>query len=140
MVTDMGERLLTVASFSTAPEAYLAKNRLDSADIYAMIVDEHTVGINWLYSNAVGGVKVKVFEKDLVQARAILEMNAPESESKSALSNGWGVCPVCGSENVEYYSDKRGPFLTWLTLGFPILPVRKKLRCLSCNHGWRYKP
>lgn len=135
----MKEALVTVVSFSTAPEAHLAKSKLEASGIDATVVDDQTVSINWLYSNAVGGVKVKVLKKDLERARAILKTGAQDTESRSRLEANWEACPVCGSMDVEYFSDKRGPFMTWLCLGFPILPARKRLKCLNCGHIWKYE-
>ncbi|MGJ3255801.1 MAG: DUF2007 domain-containing protein [Alcanivorax sp.] len=47
--------MITVARFSMPDEAHIAKSRLESEGIPAFVADEHTVGMNWLYSNAMGG-------------------------------------------------------------------------------------
>lgn len=52
--------LATVASFSFAHEAHIARAKLESEGIPAVLADEHTVNMQWLYSNALGGVKVQV--------------------------------------------------------------------------------
>lgn len=48
---------ITVAAFDAAPEAYIAKGLLEQAGIPAFIRNEHLVGVQWLYSNAVGDRK-----------------------------------------------------------------------------------
>lgn len=83
----------TVAFFSTPAEAHLALTRLLSADIDAVIRDEFTVSFYWLWSNAVGGVKIEVVEEDFAAAREILAMT-PSAE-------GLIRCPHCGSHDTK---------------------------------------
>jgi hypothetical protein len=64
--------LVTVAAFNTIHEAYLAKSLLEGAGITAFIADEYTIGVNWLWANAVGGVKVQVAETDAEEAEKLL--------------------------------------------------------------------
>ncbi|MEE8574740.1 MAG: DUF2007 domain-containing protein [Thermodesulfobacteriota bacterium] len=135
----MSGNLITVQSYSTPLDAHMAKSRLDAAGIYAVIVDEHTVTMNWLLSNAVGGVKVKVLEEDLQDARLVLELNSLDEPEASEVHECWGACPICSSLDVEYFTDKRGPFLSWLFLGFLAFPAGKKLKCNGCGHIWKYK-
>ncbi len=52
--------LITVASFSFPHEAHIAKAKLCSENIPATLADEYTIGMQWLYSDALGGVKVQV--------------------------------------------------------------------------------
>lgn len=64
--------LVTAAAFNTIHEAYLAKSILEGAGITAFIADEYTIGVNWLWANAVGGVKVQVAEADVEEAEKLL--------------------------------------------------------------------
>lgn len=52
--------LATVASFSFPHEAHIARAKLESEGIPVALADEHTVSMQWFYSNAIGGVKVQV--------------------------------------------------------------------------------
>lgn len=52
--------MIVVARFSFPHEAHIAKASLDSAGIKCHIADEHTVNTQWLYSNAMGGVRLMV--------------------------------------------------------------------------------
>lgn len=133
----MGGKLVTVASFGTAVEAHLARSALESLGIFVAVFDEQTVNIDWMYSNAVGGVKVKVREENLSEARKILEGDSREKGGEGPEAGTPEVCPRCEGTDVEYSMDRRGPMLTWLFLGFPILPVRKRLRCRSCGKAWK---
>tara|TARA_R100001143_G_scaffold755_1_gene2242 strand:- start:4968 stop:5165 length:198 start_codon:yes stop_codon:yes gene_type:complete len=48
--------LKTVATFSFPHEAHIARAKLESEGIPALVADEHTINMQWLYSNALGGV------------------------------------------------------------------------------------
>ena len=69
----MPERLVTVASFSQAMEAHLSRARLESEGIECFISDEFTITNNWLFSNAIGGVKLNVRESDAQEALEVLQ-------------------------------------------------------------------
>lgn len=63
----------TVAAFSQPIEAHLLRIRLEQEGIVAYLRDENLVTLDWLYSNAVGGVKVDVADEDYEQALEIFE-------------------------------------------------------------------
>lgn len=63
---------VTVANFHNAFNMNVVKGRLESEGIPAFAKDEHTIGMNPLYDNAVGGIKLQVREEDEVAARNIL--------------------------------------------------------------------
>ncbi|HUR53970.1 MAG TPA: DUF2007 domain-containing protein [Gemmataceae bacterium] len=69
----MGKRMVTVASFDLAAQARLAENVLKEAGIPVAVADETIVAMDWLLSNAVGGIKVQVWEEDAERATRILE-------------------------------------------------------------------
>lgn len=63
---------VTVASFDTSPEAHIAMGRLLAEGLDAHLADEHLVQTDWLYSIAVGGIKLQVPPQQAGQARRIL--------------------------------------------------------------------
>lgn len=132
----MSEQLVTVASFSTALEAHLAKGKLESSGIWATVFDEQVVNTNWMYSNAIGGVKVKVHERDIADARAILRT---DSSVEEVTVEPLGTCPLCGNTEIECSANKKWTILTWLFLGVPLFPVRRRLRCKNCGNEWKSK-
>ena len=131
----MTDKLVTIATFSTPFDANMAKSVLESAGIPVFIADEYTIGMNWLYSNALGGVKVQVPESVACEAREILalqtEQPAPDKLSET------DTCPQCGSRSTEDFQDKRGSFFTWLLLGIPLLLPSEKKRCHNCGQSWK---
>ncbi len=62
-----------VATYSKPEEAHLAASFLEGSGITTYVADDQIVSLNWLYSNAVGGVKVQVSEDDWEEARELLE-------------------------------------------------------------------
>ena len=67
---------IKVQSFETGLSANLAKSFLEANDIECHLLNEHLVSIDFLYSNLVGGVIVKVKEEDLERAKELLEKGA----------------------------------------------------------------
>jgi len=130
----MTGKLVTIGRYSTPYEANMAKSQLESAGILAFVADEHTIGMNWLYSNALGGVKVQVPESLASEAQELLAL---EIESPTTHDLAEAVCPQCGSNKTEDFLDKRGSFLTWVFLGFPLLLPSKNKKCGDCGHRWR---
>jgi hypothetical protein len=68
----MVKELVTVACYRDLPNAGLAKAKLEYEGISCFLADEYLIGIQWDYSYAVGGVKVRVLTEDAEQAARIL--------------------------------------------------------------------
>ena len=56
----ISNNLIEIASFSHPYEAHIAKASLETADIPVFITDEHTINMQWLYSDALGGIRLLV--------------------------------------------------------------------------------
>mgnify|MGYP005855037097 CR=1 FL=1 len=114
-----------IASYTKMEDAHLAVSKLEGSGVEAWLRDEATANLYWLYSNAIGGVKVEVADEDVERAREILEL--PKEAS------GLIQCPHCGSEHT---SVRQMNLLFALGLIFLnlILPHRKnKADCLDCG-------
>jgi hypothetical protein len=69
----MTTRLMqTIATFDFLPEAEIARGRLLAEGIDCQLADQYLVQTNWLYSPAVGGIKLQVEAADVQRAQAIL--------------------------------------------------------------------
>ncbi|MEY2396664.1 MAG: hypothetical protein QOF94_3009 [Acidobacteriaceae bacterium] len=66
-------KLIALRRFRDLPEALVAKGLLDSANIKCFLSDENTVRMDWLWSNALGGVRLWVREDDVTQAVELLD-------------------------------------------------------------------
>lgn len=125
--------LTTVASYSFPHEAHIAKGTLEAAGIPAFIADEHTINMQWFYSNALGGVRVQVPSRYAEQAKEILAQDfsylLEEEFGKDEV-----VCQKCGSRDIEpYVKGKKPAILVLLLFGFPLFFLKHGIRCRSCG-------
>jgi ribosomal protein S27AE len=81
------------------------------------LADEFIVGINWLFSQAVGGVSVLVAEADAREAVAALAEDRTEElfEDLALGKHEIETCPSCGSVAVAYRS-RRVALAAWLAV------------------------
>jgi hypothetical protein len=130
-------KLVTVGSYSTPYEANLVRAGLDAFGIDAILIDDHTINANWAWSNLLGGIKVQAEESDIEYALQLIEAEPSDEQEERAWAQTGIVCPTCSSSNTRYFLDKRWSFLSWLVLGFPVLPSVSKRACANCGHEWR---
>lgn len=127
--------MITVASFDNTEQAELLRIRLEEGGIQACVTDAAIVSLNWMYSNAVGGVKVQIADRDAEKAKRLLEdirRNTPPPEPLSTFT-----CPHCGSTKVEYRRiSKRFFMLSLLLLGVPLALYHPRHHCLDCCKTW----
>lgn len=125
--------LITIARYSLPYEAHIAKSRLDAEGIPAYLADEHTINMQWLWSDALGGVRLQVPEPHVESALMILaedrEQDLIESQAVDTTA-----CPHCGSTDTEYQQiGRRWAFLVFIGLHFPLFPVRHGVKCRQCG-------
>ncbi len=117
-----------IASYTKMEDAHLAVSMLQGSGVEAWLRDEATANLYWLYSNAIGGVKVEVADEDVERAREILEL--PKEAS------GLLKCPKCDSENIKLRQMNLLFALGLIFLSL-ILPHRKnKADCLDCGESF----
>ncbi len=131
-----------VASYLTPEEAWLAKGRLEAAGIPAEILNAHMVSINWLYSNAVGGVRVVVPDDEAQHAAEVLDASyadVVDELDEAKLPRGADeTCPACGRDALGPRDLEGLSFLASLTLlavscPVPVLLRRPGWRCRACG-------
>lgn len=124
----------TIAACSTPDEAHLLRSRLEAAGIPAYVRDEHTVQMDWFYSNAIGGVRVDIADEDEELAREFLASEAPETPEPAVAI----LCPACGSAHTTHsdLSRRMGIFTAWL-LSFPMPFGRSAWKCADCGHQFK---
>lgn len=127
---------VVVRAFTNVPEAHVARSVLDSTGIPTRIADEHLVSADWLYSNAIGGVKLLVPEDRVAEALAVLDATPTEVELPPYLAGQEPAaqCRACGGEAFEFVvQGRRWAALSWLLVGLPFIPVRKVYLCRNCG-------
>lgn len=56
----MSEEIVTIGVYENVVDAKLAQTALEAAGIRSFLMNEHTVGVVPLWSNAVGGIRLQV--------------------------------------------------------------------------------
>ncbi len=70
--------LVTIRKFRDLPEALLAQGRLESSGVESFLFDDNMVRMDWLISNLLGGVKLKVEEANVEIAEEILNQQVSD--------------------------------------------------------------
>jgi hypothetical protein len=65
--------MVTIATFDFLPQAEIVRGRLRAEGIACELADQHLVQTDWLYSIAVGGIKLQVEARDVERDLAILD-------------------------------------------------------------------
>jgi hypothetical protein len=125
--------LQTVAHFDFPYQAHIARAQLQAEGIDAWVADEFTIGMQWLYSNALGGVRLQVEPRQLLRAQEILAQDRSQDVEAEQGCDPL-VCPCCGSERTRYQAvGRRLAFLVFVGLDFPLFPVHNAVHCDDCG-------
>ena len=127
----MPDPIVTVRRYYTLDEAHIARGFLESEGIRSFLQDQHLVRMDWLYTNAIGGLRLQVAPDDLERASAIL---AAGSAPVEPLEMGARHCPDCEGLGVSStVRGRRAAFISWLLAGFPLWLPRSTRRCSQCG-------
>ena len=138
------DKIVVYESFTDPINANIIKGLLNSYGIECFLSDENMVTLNLMFSQAVGGVKLNVFEKDIHQIKAILQsqniQNEPYIDTKKEEDKIY--CPECNSGNVGYGGSINSKFGYWhlfISLLLMIYPfsMRKAYHCFDCDHEFK---
>ncbi len=94
-------RLVTVRRYRDLPEAIVAQSLLRAAGVEAWVQDENLVRINWMYSNAVGGIRLQVDADEKEAAIEILKSAPPNIPFTEGVEYVQPLCSRCGSAQLE---------------------------------------
>jgi len=108
--------------------------RMQDAGIHCFLKDEFSATVNPVFNNAIGGIKLMVFEKDAEEALELLTHF--EEEYLKTLS-----CPQCRETDIVMLTEiiKANPienFLSWIFRSSNI-KAEHVYRCSNC--GWESK-
>lgn len=124
-----------IATFQYSSEAMIFKGKLESEGIEVFMRDNNTVDSNPIYSNAVGGVKLFVMNKDFLKANHILSGISQYSLDDD---NELIQCPKCGEKQVDMVTsitDVKSLLSFVFSMFITLLPfhVKHKYKCDSCH-------
>jgi len=112
--------------------------QLEAEGIRAYLQDENTVTINPILSQAIGGIKLMVYEEQMPRANELL--NAIEEEYRRSLP-----CPKCGSFNIHSVTNTKkainwfSAILSSLFASYAV-PVENIYRCFTCGYEMEQLP
>jgi len=127
------QQLVTIASYTDAIEANLARGRLEAEGVYAFVADDNLVWASWSSSQMIGGVKIRVRAEDQVYASEVI---ASFDSGDYALDKSTPTCPSCGAQDTKKLDlSKRVAILVLFTMSLP-LPWISRLKCNKCKTIW----
>ncbi len=137
----MDDKIIVYSTFYNPIEANIIKAKLEDAGIPCFLTDENVATIQPLFNQAIGGVKLNVFEKDVEQINVLLAddlaLEVPEIETVQ--DEDIVVCENCGSTNVSYGVATKNKHSWWvavLSILLMVYPfkVNKCYHCYKCGH------
>jgi len=105
--------LITIATFNTSFEAYIAKDYLLSNNITSYLADENITNmtINMAGASGYSDVKLKVEEHNAVKASTLIQQFRDGNSNKQLkneqkviivpINEAVTLCPVCNSDSIE---------------------------------------
>lgn len=142
----MNDKTVVYSTYYNPMEANIIKAKLEDSGFACYLADENFATLNPLYNQAIGGVKLIVFERDIEAINALLaEDNSLVLESSDEITDeeeseeGKTVCEKCGSTNVGYGMATNKKYSIWaiilafLTLTTPV-KANKCHHCYDCGY------
>lgn len=121
----------TIASYSKPEDAYLAASCLEGSGLSPNIRDAHTVGVDWFYSQAIGGVKLEVPDSEYEQAVELLGL--------PAASETVFKCPYCSSTNVKLRQLSVLTALGVALFGLLVPLKSRRADCIDCKSSLKVR-
>ncbi|MNK24602.1 hypothetical protein D3C87_429120 [compost metagenome] len=140
----MDDKIIVYRTFYNPIEANIIKAKLEDSGIPCFLTDENVATIQPLFNQAIGGVKLNVFEKNVAEIVALLvddlSLEVPEMEQKE--SEDTVSCEKCGSTNVSYGIATKNKHSWWvavLSILLMVYPfkVNKCYHCYKCGHEFK---
>lgn len=147
------DKIVVFETYYNPIEANIVKARLIDSDVQCFLSDENTITINPLYTQALGGVKLHLFERDVEMAKAILQGEKVQIDFDEDIDYGASievdtltaqkhVCPVCNSTNVGYVQATKRRFgiltiiVSLLLMVYPF-SAKKTHHCFDCEYEFK---
>jgi hypothetical protein len=133
----MDDKIVTLDAFYDPMLAEIIRTRLEANNIPCFIADNNIIGANPLYNQAMGGVKIKVFEHDVEKCREILSQSEELALIDDIIDQSETTCPHCKSSNVRYGAAthvKTNWFFSLISFLLATYPFpRKAWHCFNCG-------
>lgn len=143
----MNDRTIVYSTYYNPIEANIIKARLEDSGFSCFLADENVSTIQPLYNQAIGGVKLVIFERDVDQINGLLaEDNSDlldDGEESENHSEEKIHCEVCGSDHVGYGMATKKKFSWWVILISVLIGIfipfkgNKCHHCYNCGHEFK---
>lgn len=126
---------IVIASFGSLPEAYMARNLLQGADIVCVLDNEHLAGLQRTFS-PLPEIHLRVPAAEAEEAAALLAQAGLIPLPQGPVTRSGSRCPHCNGTHIRptFGAIMRG-LLAMLAAG-PVRDVR--YRCKDCGHTWQW--
>jgi hypothetical protein len=135
------DKIITFESYYDPMLAHIIRTRLEANGISCFIADENTLGANAFHNPTIGGIKIKIFERDLERCREILategDLHEQDHFEIDNANNTYVVCPYCASTNVSNIAEEKDkgewPVLTSIINLVSPFNAQMNWRCNNCH-------
>ena len=135
------EPVVTFRVYNDPMLAHIERTRLEDNGI-PCFVDDSTMSVYPIYGNTIGGIHLKIFERDRERAESILAEEVSLKVEELTDDEAQVVCPYCGSNNVRYTIGIADD-ANWLTRAisavanlFPFDDGDKDWHCFNCGQDF----
>jgi hypothetical protein len=129
-VEEVAEKIVVFDSYDTVIQANLVKTKLDAYGIPCFLSEENFTTWYPFRNQLFPGVRLHVFERDILQVKEILE--------ESPLSIDETICPKCHSKRVRIEESEMTAGWQEIVSVFLFISPRKKIfRCENCQNEWQ---
>ena len=131
-----------IRRYRDLPIAVVERSVLDFAGIEGFLAEDIIIRMDWLISNALGGIKLWVRGSEAVEAREVLAAGVPEAFDVEGVGEyRQPKCPNCSSLDVSLEElNRKIAHLGLLLLSIPIPAVKRGWNCHACRHKWDAPP
>jgi len=132
------DKIVVFKTFYNPMEADIVRARLEDSGVHCFLTDTNMITVNPLYTQALGGIKLHMFEKDVPLANSILEEEIEEIPLEE-IEEAEFICPKCGSTNVGFVQATKKRFniftmlVSFILIIYPF-HVKKVHHCFNCEH------
>ena len=117
--------MYNIARYTHILDAQLDQMKLGRHGVQSFIIDENIVSMQWLYADAIGGIRLQVFDLDIEDAIEIFKL--PDADTSGATS-----CHKCNSTDTFRMRMSFWSFPLYLIGVFFPIPS-SKIICMSCG-------
>jgi len=134
----MNDKTIVYSTYYDPMEANIIRARLEDSGFACFLADENVATINPLYNQAIGGIKLIVFERDVEAInKLLLEDHQLEDLDNQVAEKPMAeepvICPKCGSKNLHRSEKRYNKFNLFGIFNYR-LPKIEVIRRLDCGH------